>query len=234
MNIVVLLKCPVKEPDSKQTLSGLDPGDTAALTTALNLARGADDSLVAVTAGSKIHEAALTRALRLGMNRAIRVSDPALDDGDANTVASVLATGIRTLDFDLIIAGNRSSDWGSGATGPAVAHFLDIPHITAVIDIQPHDESILVTHKRELNLYTLRIKLPALVTVSAGASIVLEEKQGVLSPETMELADMTLPRVAQPQIASSGTIKEADHHTPASIDDVDSLVQLLNNSGPFC
>ena len=129
MNILVLLRASHAPPPSTEALPWLGPCDEAALSTALALATP-DDTLVAVTAGPAADDVCLEAALRGGAPRAVRFWDRSIDLGDLRTLCGLLAGGIVALGFDLVLTGQRSADWGSGAVGPALAHFLGVPHVT--------------------------------------------------------------------------------------------------------
>ena len=51
---------------------------------------------------------------------------------DGLRVARILAAAVKTIGFDLIIAGQRSIDDGNYLVGPAVAEYLGIPNISMV------------------------------------------------------------------------------------------------------
>jgi electron transfer flavoprotein alpha/beta subunit len=233
MKLIVLLKSPRREPRSHEILGGLAPGDRAALNTALDLVSHADDaSLLALSAGPAEDNAALVEALKAGAHRAIRVIDPSLNIGDLRTKASVLSAAIQQLDFDLVLTGNRSSDWGSGSTGPATAHLLGIPHLTSVLSASWYgdgngiDERLKLVHAREGQLYSLLLKLPALVTISAGPSPPPARVDDLPEVEPLSLADMTLPFRFY---ARSTPDLERSTEPASSIEDVTGLVRILRD-----
>lgn len=234
MRLIVLLKSPRREPRSHEILGGLAPGDRAALNTALDLeAREDNASVLALSAGPSEDNAALVEALKAGAHRAIRVIDPSLNVGDLRTKASVLSAAIQQLDFDLILTGNRSSDWGSGSTGPATAHLLGIPHLTSVLsaswhgdDDSDYDRRLKLVHAREDKLFSLLLKLPALVAVSAGPSPPPAREVEIPNVETLSLADMTLPFRFS---ARSTPDLERSTEPASSIEGVTGLIQILRD-----
>ena len=92
--------------------------------------------------GPAAHDQCLEAALEAGADRAVRIIDPIISDSDLRTTASVLSAGIHQIGFDLVLAGNRSADWSTGATGPAVAHLLAVPHVTSVIGASPSTQNV--------------------------------------------------------------------------------------------
>lgn len=196
MKLVVLLRSPRVAADSKVTMSALAPADRAALNTALVLARSYEDaSVVTISAGPSSHDVALRAALDAGAARGVRINDPIISDSDLRTTASVLSAGIHQVGFDLVLAGSRSADWSTGATGPAVAHLLGVPHVTSVIAVERREDRVRISHRRGPKSYNLLLSLPALVTIAAGPSLELPKAstEGSKEIEHLSLADMTLP-----------------------------------------
>ena len=64
----------------------------------------------------------------MGARSAVHVADEGLVGADLGLTAEVLAAAIRRTGFDLVIAGNLSTD-GSGGVMPAmIAELLDVPN----------------------------------------------------------------------------------------------------------
>lgn len=232
MKLVVLLRSPRVGPTSEETVPALCPADRAALGTALALARADDgDSSVAVlTAAPSSDTAALTTALAAGAQRAVRISDPSVVGADLAATAAVLGGGLRLLGFDLVLAGNRSADFASGATGPAIAHMLRIPHVTGVTAVRTQeDRTLVVTHRRERGLFELQVQLPALLAVAAGPPLPVPEEHAP-SPdiEQLNLAEVTLP-FRRPALFPERQIEPA-RTSPEIVDGVAGLADLLTRA----
>ncbi|MFH1132292.1 MAG: hypothetical protein V1754_13220 [Pseudomonadota bacterium] len=167
MNLVVLLKSVRHVSDSSKPAQGLGPCDLAALTTALQLGNKA--SITVISVGNEQDEFLLKYALDAGVTRAIRIWEEGLDEGDLTQKSSLLAKTIRQIGFDLILAGDRSANWGSRMLGPAVAHRLQIPHLSQVVSVKTTDKSIMIEQLREQELVSIMLDLPALITVSSSS-----------------------------------------------------------------
>ena len=175
MNLVVLLRRLRGTPEGHE---GYRPAggllgrcDQAALRAALALRDEAGGATVtAVAAGPADREdEVLSHALAAGADCGVRVSDPGLAWVDYHGVARVLAAAVRRIGHDLILAGDRSEDEAQGAVGPAVAEWLQIPHLTGAIDLRlagtNGSPGVLVTRRDPGHVRTLRVPLPALLTV---------------------------------------------------------------------
>jgi electron transfer flavoprotein alpha/beta subunit len=229
MKLVVLLRSPRVAADSKEIMPVLAPADRAALNTALILARSYEDaSVVAVSAGPTTHNVALQAALDAGAARALRIIDPIISDSDLRTTASVLSAGIHQIGFDLVLAGSRSADWSTGATGPAVAHLLGVPHVTSVIAAERREDRVHISHRRGPWSYELLLSLPALITIAAGPSLDLPQAspEGSSEIEHLSLADMTLPFRFTDDADSKDL--EPEQEAGSDLDGVTGLLQILH------
>jgi electron transfer flavoprotein beta subunit len=167
LRIVLLVRRLRARPDGAPAPRLLGSCDEAALAAALAL-RGDSHELTVVTAGPADREdAVLKHALERGADRARRVHDGALDKVDYHVIARVLSAAVKLDAFDLVIAGDRSEDEGQGATGPAVAEALAIPHVSSAIDLHIEEKRLTLVRRDGGQTRTIQVGLPALVTIAS-------------------------------------------------------------------
>ena len=140
MNIVVLCK-QVPDTYSERRLRGdgaldrdasdavLDEINERAVEEALQLKEkapgGSDVTVTVVSMGPDRATEAIRKALSMGADAAVHLSDEALAGSDAVGTARALAGAIGTVgDVDLVIAGNEASDGRSAAVPAMVAEVL--------------------------------------------------------------------------------------------------------------
>src|SRR5256714_4398974 len=129
-NIVVLVKqvpdtySERKLTDGDHTLDRdsadavLDEINERAVEEALQLKEAQGGEVTVLSVGPERAAEAIRKALSMGADKAVHVSDPALHGADVVQTANVLAAAIRRAgDVDLVIAGNESS-YVSGGPGP--------------------------------------------------------------------------------------------------------------------
>jgi electron transfer flavoprotein beta subunit len=80
----------------------------------------------------------------------------------------VLAGELQKGSFDLIVAGHRAVDDDNFQVGPAVAEFLNFPHISMVIKQEVADGKIRCTRTVDGGTLVLESALPALITTQRG------------------------------------------------------------------
>ena len=130
-----------------------------------------DGEVVAVTLGDEESEEALLSCLAKGADRAVRVADDGVATDDPLTVARVLAAAVARESADLVLCGVQSSDAVDGATGVALAGYLDLPHVAVVKGLEHEAGASGVVVERELEgglVERLRVGLPALLTIQTG------------------------------------------------------------------
>jgi electron transfer flavoprotein beta subunit len=184
VTIVVLLRRLRARPDGSPAADVIGSCDAAALAAAVAL--GGD--VVVVAAGPEREDEALRHALRRGAGRAARVWGDGLVGVDYHGVARVLAAAARRLDAQLVLTGDISEDEGQGAVGPAVAEALGVPHLTSAVDLRLDPPAVLATRRDRGLVRTLRLPLPAVITVRASAAALPEPAGGAQEIEVWDLA----------------------------------------------
>src|SRR6185295_8600026 len=147
-----------------------NPFDEYALEAALRLTENGKapkqrlGEVVVVTLGPKEVEQTLRAALATGADRAIRV-DVTDDQLDGRLVANALQAIVAAEKPDVVIMGKQAVDGDSNQVGQRLAELLDWPMATFAATIKEEDGALLVGREVDGGVLTLRVKLPALVTV---------------------------------------------------------------------
>src|SRR5882672_7644158 len=120
--------------------------------------------VVVLTFGPKETETTLRAALATGADRAIRVD--ALDDNlDGSLVARALKTVVEKEKPDVVLMGKQAVDGDSNQVGQMLAELLGWPMATFAATIKEEAGALLVGREVDGGVLTLRVKLPAVVTV---------------------------------------------------------------------
>jgi electron transfer flavoprotein beta subunit len=147
-----------------------NPFDEYALEAALRLTENGKapkqrlGEVVVVTAGPKEVEQTLRAALATGADRAIRI-DATDDQLDGRLVAAALKSVVDAEKPDVVLMGKQAVDGDSNQVGQRLAELLDWPMATFAATIKEEDGALLVGREVDGGVLTLRVKLPALVTV---------------------------------------------------------------------
>jgi electron transfer flavoprotein beta subunit len=178
MNIVVLIKqVPDTYSERKLRSDGtldrdssdavLDEINERAVEAALQLKEAHDGSEVTVlTMGPDRATDAIRKALSMGADKAVHLSDEALAGSDAVQTARALATAIRTVEgVDLVVAGNEASDGRTAAVPAMVADVLGLPALTHAREVTVEGSSVTVKRETDDGITVLTAQLPAVVSV---------------------------------------------------------------------
>jgi electron transfer flavoprotein beta subunit len=148
----------------------LNEWDAFSVEAALELRDAAGEGeVVAITVGDDDAQDALLSCLAKGADRGVRVWDEGLAGADAIAIARVLAAAVERESADLVLCGVQSSDAVNGATGIALAGFLDLTHVAVVKRIERDGDALTVERELEGGLVELvRVRTPALLTIQTG------------------------------------------------------------------
>jgi electron transfer flavoprotein beta subunit len=148
----------------------VNPFDEYALEAALRLTENGKapkqriGEVVAVSLGPKECETTLRAALATGADRAIRV-DTTDDALDGRLVAHALKALVAAEKPDVVLLGKQAVDGDSNQVGQRLAELLDWPMATFAATIREESGALLVGREVDGGVLTLRVGLPALVTV---------------------------------------------------------------------
>ena len=150
----------------------VNPYDTHALEESLRLKDRYGFRSVALSMGPPNAEAALKKALALGVDDAILLSDRAFGGADTLSTSNVLAAAIGKLaeedEVGLVICGKQTIDGDTAQVGPGIAVRLGLSQLTLVDRIERIDflgRRIRVRRKLEGRYEIVEARLPAMVTV---------------------------------------------------------------------
>ena len=134
---------------------------------AIQLAEGAADAeLTYVTMGPLAAAEALRKALSMGGDRAVHVSDPALHGADAHATSLVLARALERIGYDIVVCGMASTDAGMGAVPAMLAERLGIPQISLASRLSLDGDRVTIERETQQATETVEGTLPALVSVT--------------------------------------------------------------------
>src|ERR1700760_4471044 len=142
MNIVVLVKqVPDTEGDRK-----LDPSDNTldrasvdpvinyidefAIEEGLRLKEAHGGEVTILTVGPDRATESIRKALSMGADKAVHVSDEALHGSDTIATAKVIAKALGTIEWDVAIAGSEATDSRSAVVPALLAEVLGVAQLT--------------------------------------------------------------------------------------------------------
>jgi electron transfer flavoprotein beta subunit len=147
----------------------LNPFDTHAIEAAMQikegLPEGTVEDVVAVTMGPESSVRALHKAVSLGADRSVQLTDDALAGSDVCASGYALAQVLKREQPDLVLLGQQSDDGECYTIGAVVADHLQMPSLTQVIQIEVADGKLRCERQAEYGYDTVEVELPAVISV---------------------------------------------------------------------
>src|SRR5919197_948658 len=157
------------DPDTKRLdRSGegaLNPFDANAVEEALRL-KEATGEVVLVSLGTSKAQDALRKALAMGADRALLVSDDAAAGSDLVATSYALAKALEREQPDLVLFGQQANDSDGAVLWAAVADRLRRPLISQAAEVTHADGKVTVKRQTEFGYDVIESPLPAVVAVS--------------------------------------------------------------------
>jgi len=146
----------------------LNPFDTHAIEAAMQVKEGGAvdvEEVVAVTMGPETAFRALHKAVSLGADRSIHLTDEALAGSDCCATGYALAKVLEAESPDLVLLGQQSDDGECYTMGAIVADHLKMPSLTQVIKMDVAEGKLTCERQAEYGYDTVEIDLPAVISV---------------------------------------------------------------------
>ena len=144
------------------------PFDEQAIEAALRIRdKAADTRITVVTFGPKSSLTPIKRALAMGADDAIWISDEGLEAMDSYATACILARAIgKAGDCDLVLTGRQAADWDAGIVGCGIAETMGMPVVTFAMSVGIDERRARVERVLNDGSETIEAALPCVVTIS--------------------------------------------------------------------
>lgn len=167
-NVKVRVKADGSGVDLANVKMSMNPFDEIAVEQAIRLKEaGKAEEVVVVSIGVKQAQDTLRTALAMGADRAVLVeaADDVHQDIEPLAVAKILKAVIADEGPSLVIAGKQAIDNDMNATGQMLAALLGWSQATFASALEVEGDSATVTREVDGGLQTIKVKMPAIVTV---------------------------------------------------------------------
>jgi electron transfer flavoprotein beta subunit len=145
----------------------LNPFDANAVEEALRLKdAGGEGEVVLVSMGPAKAQDALRKALAMGADRAVLVSDDAAAGADLVATSYALAKALERESADLILFGQQAGDSDGAVLWAAVADRLRLPVVSQAAEVTHEGGKLTVKRQTEFGYDVIEAPLPAIVAVS--------------------------------------------------------------------
>lgn len=189
---------------------------TRALEAALAYADGVEGTEVTVlTLGPEGATASIRKCLAMGAASATHIVDASLVGADLGLTAEALAAAIRRSGFDLVLAGNQSTDGAGGVLPAMLAELLEVPVLGNLARLEITAEEVAGTRLSDDATLEVSATLPAVVSVTEALPDprfpnfkgIMAAKKKPLETVTLaelgvEVGETSTPRVVMTEVAA--------------------------------
>jgi len=153
--------------DRAASESVLDEISGRALEVALSHAdKNAGTEVVVLSMAPESAQATIRKGLAMGAGTAVQIVDEALLGADLGLSAEALAAAIREIGFDLVIAGNQSTDGSGGVLPSMIAELLDVPQATSLNSVEITDTAVSGERAIDGGTANVTAQLPAVISIT--------------------------------------------------------------------
>jgi electron transfer flavoprotein beta subunit len=144
----------------------------------------------------------IRKALAMGADRGVLITDPALAGSDVVGTARALAAALKKEGYDLALFGSAAADAYGGVVPPAVAELLDAPLLSYATQLDVEGATARIQRQAEVGYVVAEAPLPALVSVTKAINEprypsmkgIMQSKRKPI--DTLTLADLGLDAAA--------------------------------------
>lgn len=124
--------------------------------------------ITAISSGPGKVTNVIKHAIAMGADEGFVLQDEAFENTDSFGTAYILKKAIEKIgQYDLVLCGRQSADWGEGQVGSILAEMLSIPTVTLACDITAEDGKIIAKRIVKDGYEVVEAPMPSLVTVSS-------------------------------------------------------------------
>ncbi|HKD74553.1 MAG TPA: electron transfer flavoprotein subunit beta/FixA family protein [Ktedonobacterales bacterium] len=138
----------------------------------------------------------MRKALAMGADSGIFITDPALAGSDAVATGRVLAAALQKIGYDLALFGQSSADAYGGIVPSVVAEVLGVPLLSFANKLEIEGNTVTIERQAEVGYVKAQGTLPALVSVTKAINLPrYPSMKGIMGAkkkpvETLSLADL--------------------------------------------
>ncbi|HEY7045818.1 MAG TPA: electron transfer flavoprotein subunit beta/FixA family protein [Jatrophihabitantaceae bacterium] len=177
MNIVVLVK-QVPDTSAERKLNPADNTldrdavdavineiDEYAIEEGMLLKEAHGGEVTILTVGPDRATESIRKALSMGADKAVHVSDEAIHGSDVIQTAKVIAKALGTIEYDVVIAGSEATDTRMSVLPALVAEALGVPQLTHARKVSVDGSSITIERVSDAGYDVVQASTPAVISV---------------------------------------------------------------------
>jgi len=195
--------------------------------------------IVVMTMGPPEAKDSLRKALAMGADSAVHISDEGLRGADALLTSSLIAAAARATGFDLLIAGNESTDGRGGVMPAMLAEHLELPVLSFLDEVHldaggPDGFRVRGRRSGDAGTTELSATLPAVISITEQLPDArFANFKGIMSAKKKPVLAYNLADFAAAPTDARSAVLTAEQRPPRSggtvvVDDGHAAIELAD------
>nr|WP_210422941.1 electron transfer flavoprotein subunit beta/FixA family protein [Cryobacterium sp. BB307] len=191
--------------------------------------------VVVMTMGPEDATGTIRKALSMGADSGIHIADASLVGSDSAWSAEVLAAALQREQFDLVVAGNESTDGRGGVVPIMIAERLGLPAIGSLDSVELSDGSVRGERATESGSMTVSSALPAVISVTERAAEPrFPNFKGIMTAKKKPIGVLSLSELGLSEASGGRSVVLSTQERPARtagkkiVDDGSAAAQLAD------
>ena len=139
--------------------------DEYAVEEALRLKEAHGGEVTVLTMGPERASETIRKALSMGADKAVHLSDPALHGACAIQTAEALAAALGTVPYDLVICGSESTDARLSIMAALLAEKLGLPQLSGARKVEVDGSTVTIERQTDTGFDRVQGSTPAVISV---------------------------------------------------------------------
>jgi electron transfer flavoprotein beta subunit len=191
--------------------------------------------VVVMTMGPDDATGTIRKALSMGADSGIHIADASLVGSDSSWSAEVLAAALQREQFDLVVAGNESTDGRGGVVPIMIAERLGLPALGSLDSVELSEGSVRGERATESGSMTVSSALPALISVTERAAEPrFPNFKGIMTAKKKPISVLSLSELGVAEASGGRSVVLSTQERPARtagkkiVDDGSAAAQLAD------
>ncbi len=153
--------------DRKSVDNVMNEMDEYGVEEALRIKEAHGGEVTILTMGPEKAVEAIRKALSMGADKAVHLTDESLHGSDAIQTSAALAAVLKTLEADVIITSAEASDARGGVMGALLSEQLGLPQLTLArkVTVDPDGKKVTIERQTDNGYATVEASMPVVVGV---------------------------------------------------------------------
>ncbi|WP_193508933.1 electron transfer flavoprotein subunit beta/FixA family protein [Cryobacterium sp. BB736] len=191
--------------------------------------------VVVMTMGPEDATGTIRKALSMGADSGIHIADASLVGSDSAWSAEVLAAALQREQFDLVVAGNESTDGRGGVVPIMIAEHLGLPALGSLDSVELSEGSVRGERATESGSMTVSSALPAVISVTERAAEPrFPNFKGIMTAKKKPIGVLSLSELGLSEASGGRSVVLSTQERPARtagqkiVDDGSAAAQLAD------